>query len=693
MRVAIVVEDRGGRWGCWFRGRRVLKIHVGVSQAYETIMKLGCAVFGLLWGTTLLGAAEKVVVPWSFAALKRPALPQVEGAWQEMDRFVMERLMKEGGELGNVADRATLIRRATLDLHGLLPTVEEVEAFVRSPGSDEVAFGALVDRLLKSPRFGERWGRHWLDVVRYADSTGRSWNAPFIQAFRYRDWVIDAFNADMPFAKFVAAQVAGDLLPGRTAEERTSNVTGTGMLALGSMDLTALEYEQFRLDRIDDQIDVTSRAFLGLTIACARCHDHKKDPVTQADYYALAGLFESSQTWSGTAHKREHRGNLYVEPEYLFRVGGEKKLGSAMRAGGGLNAMDAGSGTMMSEEVVQPRNGNEPIRYGYDAALVMAVTEGEMSNCAIRVAGDPYEEGKVVKRGEMAIPGLPGMPTVGARESGRLQLAQWLVAPTHPLTSRVMVNRIWAHLFGQGIVRTVDDFGITGEKPTHPELLDHLAVKFVEGGGSMKELIRMMMMSRTYRQSSERAAGSEVARELLAGMPLRRVEMEVLRDVMMQVSGQLELTRPQGVQVMGTGGKGNSGRTRGVIGMESPYRTVYLPVLRDLLSPMQEVWDFPNPSQIQGQRVVTTVPGQGLFMLNNDFVMEAAERMAEGLMEVTKGDEARVERLYRVLLCREPEEEEREEALELVAELGGGVEGFSGLAQMVMGSAEFRYVR
>lgn len=636
-------------------------------------------------------AAEKVVMPWSFAALKRPALPVLEGAWQEMDRFVIERLIKEGGQLGAAADRATSIRRATLDLHGLLPTVEEVEAFVRSPGSDEVAFEALLDRLLKSPRFGERWGRHWLDVVRYADSTGRTWNAPFIQAFRYRDWVIDAFNSDMPFAKFVAAQVAGDLLPGRTAEERVSNVTGTGMLALGSMDLTALEYEQYRLDRIDDQIDVTSRAFLGLTIACARCHDHKKDPVMQADYYALAGLFESSQTWSGTAHKREHRGNLYVEPEYLFRLNGEKKLGATTRGGSGSSAMDGG--TMMTEEVVQPRNGNEPIRYGYDRELVMAVTEGEMSNCAIRVGGDPYEEGKVVQRGELAIPGLPGMPTVGARESGRLQLAQWLVAPTHPLTSRVMVNRIWAHLFGQGLVRTVDDFGITGEKPTHPALLDHLAVKFVEGGGSMKGFIKMLMMSRTYRQSSERVGGSDVSAELLAGMPLRRMEVEVLRDVMLQVSGQLDLTRPEGVQVMGNGGKGNSGRTRGVIGMESPYRTVYLPALRDLLSPMQEVWDFPNPSQIQGQRVVTTVPGQGLFMLNNDFVMEAAGRVAEGLAEVAGGDEGKVERLYRLLLCREPEAAEREEASELVAELGGGVQGFSGLVQMMMGSAEFRYVR
>jgi hypothetical protein len=639
-----------------------------------------------------VSGAEKVVVPWSFKALKRPALPQVEGAAVELDRFVIERLQREGegAGLNAAADRATLIRRVTLDLHGLLPSVEEVNAFVGDPGPDEAAFGAVVDRLLKSPRFGERWGRHWLDVVRYADSTGRSWNAPFIAASRYRDWVIDALNADMPYARFVAAQVAGDLLP---TPERAVHVAGTGMLALGSMDLTALQYEQFRLDRIDDQIDVTTRAFLGLTIACARCHDHKKDPVTQADYYALAGLFESSQTWTGTAHKAEHRGNLYVEPEYLLRVnGGTQAIVASPSAKGGINAMDAAP-AMMSEEVVQPRNGNEPIRYGYDPGLVMAVTDSKPSNCAIRVAGDPYEEGKTVRRGEMAIPSLPPMPKVGPQESGRLQLAQWLTTPTHPLTSRVMVNRVWAKLFGQGIVRTVDDFGITGEKPDHPELLDHLAVKFVEGGWSVKGLIKMMVMSRTYRQSSEKAAGSQVARELLAGMPLRRMEMEVLRDVLLQVSGQLSLERPVGVQLAGNGGKGNSGRTRGLIGLESPYRTVYLPVLRDLLTPMHEVWDFPNPSQIQGQREVTTVPSQGLFMLNNDFVMEAARRVTESLPQASEGEVERVDRLYQVLLGRRAEAEEMAEARELLAELGGGGEAWLGLTQALMGSAEFRYLR
>ena len=646
---------------------------------------------------TAAGAVEKVVVPWSFKPLKRPAVPVIDGVMGEVDRFVVERLRSAGGTLAKPADRRTLIRRATLDLHGLLPTGEEVASFLRDARGEDEAFDAVVARLLESPRFGERWGRHWLDGVRYADSTGRSWNAPFIAAAHYRDWVIDAFNADMPYAKFMAAQLAGDLLPAREAGEKRANAAATGMLALGSLDLTALQYEQFRLDRIDDQIDVTTRVFLGLTIACARCHDHKKDPVSQADYYALAGVFQSSQTWSGTAHKAEHRGNLYVEPEYLLRVGADKALvaAGAVRSvnGGMVNAMDAmpSAPAMMSEEVIQPRNGNEPVRYGFDPDLVMAMTEGEAGNCAIRVAGDPYEEGKTVRRGELGIPGLPPMPKPGPRESGRLQLAQWLALPTHPLTSRVMVNRVWAKLFGQGIVRTVDDFGITGEKPTHPELLDHLAVRFVEGGGSVKGLIQMLMMSQTYRQSATPPSGEAVAKEWLAGMPLRRVEMEVMRDVLLQVSGRLSLERPVGVQLAGNGGKGNSGRTRALIGLESPYRTVYLPVLRDLLTPMHEVWDFPNPTQIQGQREVTTVPAQGLFLLNNALVLEAARATAARVLEGSRDEGKAVERMYELLLCRPVEFEERTEAEALVAELGGGEDGLAGLAQALIGGAEFRY--
>jgi hypothetical protein len=632
-------------------------------------------------------AADKTVLPWSFTPLKCPALPQVEGAWMDLDRFVIDRLQREGARFNAPANRPTLLRRVTLDLHGLLPTPEEQTAFENDPADDTTALARVVERLLDSPRFGERWARHWLDVVRYADSVGRSWNAPFIHAFRYRDWVIDAFNQDMPYHHFVAAQIAGDLLPAPDDAARQRNIIATGMLTLGSMDLTALQYEQFRLDRIDDQIDVTSRAFLGLTLACARCHDHKMDPVSQKDYYALAGVFESSRTWTGTAHKAEHRGNLYVEPGYLFSLGGnDAKPTLTPPARGPFNAMDTAP-AMMGMEVTQ-RNGNEPVRYLYDDRLAMAVSEDQPRHCAIRIAGDPYDKGSTVKRGDLAIPGLPPFPKINTGESGRLQLAQWITTPTHPLTSRVMANRVWARLFGRGIVRTVDDFGITGEKPSHPELLDHLAVRFVEHGWSVKKLIREIVMSRAYGQSSTRRADDDADEAMLSRMTLRRLELEPLRDALLQVSGRLELDRPSGIQVQGTGGKGNSGRTRGALGIESPYRSIYLPVLRDLLPSMHEVWDFPNPSQIQGQRSVTTVPAQSLFLLNNDLVLETARAAAD---RVSKESAYPVTGLWRLLLCRPPSDEERDEAKSLLDEFETRQLALTALAHSLIGSAEFRY--
>lgn len=637
------------------------------------------------------GAVEKTVLPWSFTPLKRPSLPQTEGAWADLDRFILDRLRREGAAMNPPASRATLLRRITLDLHGLLPTPAEQLAFENDPAGDHDAFARVVDRLLDSPRFGERWARHWLDVVRYADSIGRSWNAPFIHAFRYRDWVIDAFNQDLPYPRFVAAQIAGDLMSAPDDAARRHNIIATGMLALGSMDLTALQYEQFRLDRIDDQIDVTSRAFLGLTLACARCHDHKMDPVSQADYYALAGIFESSRTWTGTAHKAEHRGNLYVEPDYLFRldrqpVGSSHPNDRAGRAEGAFNAMDAAP-AMMGMEVTQ-RHGNEPVRYLYDVSLAMAVSEDKPSHCAIRIAGDPYQEGKKVRRGELAIPGLPPLPKIGAHESGRMQLAQWITTPTHPLTARVMANRIWSHLFGRGIVRTVDDFGITGEKPSHPELLDHLAVRFVEHGWSVKKLIREIVLSRAYRQSSIRRADDQTDEALLGRMPLRRLELEPLRDTLLQVSGRLTFERPEGIHIQGNGGKGNSGRTRSMLDVGSPYRTIYLPVLRDLLPSMHEVWDFPNPSQIQGRRSVTTVPAQSLFLLNNDLVLDTARAAASRVAAETPDV---IAALWRLLLCRPPSAEEVREAQDLTADFADSALALTALAQSLISSAEFRY--
>lgn len=660
--------------------------------------------------------ADKTIIPWSFKALKRPPLPQVgQTDWprEDLDRFVLAGLAAARLSPNPDAPRAVLIRRATIDLHGLLPGPEEVAAFENDPRPDDQAFGDVIDRLLKSPRFGERWARHWLDLARYADSVGRSWNAPFTHAFRYRDWVVDSFNADKPYTRFVAEQIAGDLLPARNDAERQQNIIGTGFLALGCLDLTALQYQQFLLDRIDDQIDATTRAFLGLTIACARCHDHKTDPVTQHDYYALAGLFNSTETWSGTAHKAELGPNLYVDPERLLALPATRTLLAAPASKtvppavqpGEINVFD--DSTTMSpatQGMVQRDGKGRTISYEYDPRLAMGVSEGAIDNCPIRIAGDPFDEGKTPKRGDLEIPGLPPLPKVGPRESGRLQFAQWICQPTHPLTARVMVNRIWAHLFRKGIVSTVDNFGITGEKPLQPDLLDHLAVRFVEGGWSVKTMIRSMMLSRTYRQDSglnSSAHEIDPSNERYWRMNPRRMEMEVLRDSLLQLAGDLSFARPDGIQIAGNGGKGNTGRTRSLLDIDAPFRTIYLPVLRDLLPEMHETWDFPNPTQIKGQREVTTVPSQGLFMMNSRLVADAARALALRLLEDTRlaDDPARLQQAYRTILSRTPDVDETKAAMDMMRSLETAADEkdpelyrWAAMIQALMASSEFRYV-
>lgn len=652
-------------------------------------------------------ALEKVEVPWSFKPLKRPPLPPAtDPTWvrDDLDRLVLAGLVSKGLRPNADAPRHTLIRRATLDLHGLLPTLKEVRDFESDPAPDAQAFAKVVDRLLQSPRFGERWARHWLDVVRYADSVGRSWNAPFIQAFRYRDWVIDSFNADKPYTRFLAEQIAGDLLPSKSDAEHHQNIIGTGMLTLGCVDLTALQYEQFIMDRIDDQIDVTTRAFMGMTIACARCHDHKTDPVSQGDYYALAGLFRSTETWSGAAHKAELGPNLYVDPDRLFALPVKQPLvpGSTAKVAslksGEVNAMDE-----MAPSAPMQKGGRSAATYEFNPRLAMAVCEGEMQDCAIRVAGDPFEEGKTPKRGVLEIPGLPSLPKIEAKESGRYQFAQWLSQPTHPLTSRVMANRIWAHLFGKGIVSTVDNFGISGEKPLQPELLDHLAIRFVETGWSVKKFIRALMLSRTYQQSSditEQARTLDPANDLHGRMSSRRVEMEVMRDTLLQLGGDLDLTRPAGIQVTGTGGKGNTGRTGSKLSPESPYRSIYLPVLRDLLPEIYEIWDFPNPTQITGQREVTTVPSQSLFMMNSRLVVSTASAVASQLLEddSLRSDEERLKRAFLLIFTRPAAAEEIAASREMMAALETPSDEpdpesyrWTTLIQSLLSSAEFRY--
>lgn len=635
----------------------------------------------LLLGGVLLAALPPKPgdLPWSFQRLARPAVPVVKNAsWpkDELDRFVLASLENANLQPLGDAPRAVLIRRLAFDLTGLPPTWDEVQAFVSDPANDDAALAKVVDAYLKSPRFGERWARHWLDVVRYADSVGRTWNAPFTYAWRYRDWVIDSFNADKPYSRFVAEQIAGDLLPATSVAQRRDQITGTGLLALGSMDLSEGDPERFVLDQVDDQIDVTTRAFLGMTIACARCHDHKTDPVSQKDYYALAGVFYSSQTFPGQANKSNLTGAMYVDPEMLVDLPTklDEKLGPPTKLPDGIHSMGD------IQDATRGVGGNAP-PYDTDPHFAMGVLEGKVQNCDLRVGGDPHEREGAPRRGEMDIPMLPKLPAIPAGQSGRLQLAQWMTQPTHPLTSRVMVNRVWTHLFGKGIVRTVDDFGMTGADPKNAALLDHLAVRFVSGGWSVKQLIRSIVLSRTYRlesASSEAHLAADGDNDLHWRMNPRRLEFEALRDAMMLAAGRLEFERPEGIQVAGTGGKGNGGRPRSLLGLDAPYRTLFLPVMRDLLADAYSTWDFPPPTQIKGQRDVTTVAPQALWFMNSALAEELADDV---------GKKESIEAIYHAILNREPTVEEKKDAEDLAS-----TAGWTALAQALMATAEFRYV-
>ncbi|MFO1486053.1 MAG: DUF1549 and DUF1553 domain-containing protein [Verrucomicrobiaceae bacterium] len=620
-------------------------------------------------------AAEKYEnpTPWSYQRITRYPVPVVKDvAWpkDDIDRFILARLEKDNLHPISDASRLTLIRRASFDLRGLPPTQEEVDRFVKDAAPDDLAFAKVVDAFLQSERFGERWARHWLDVVRYADSVGRVWNAPFLYAARYRDWVIDSLNEDKPYNRFVAEQIAGDLLPAKTVLQRRDQIVGTGMLALGSMNVQEGDYEQYILDQVDDQIDVVSRAFLGLTLACARCHDHKTEPVTTRDYYALAGIFYSSRTLSGTPNRNEGVSGGYVSPEALVDLPTEldEPVGPPQKLPAGLHSMD---------DLRELGNPKETIRYDSDPHFCMGVIDGEIKDCEIAIGGDPHDRDNAPDRGQLKLSALPPMPKVPAKSSGRLEFAQWLTQPTHPLTSRVMVNRLWQHLFGEGLVRTPDDFGITGADPTHPELLDHLAIRFVTNGWSVKKMIREMMLSRTYRLASTgNPEHPDAGNKLRWRQNPKRLELEPLRDTLLQLAGQLTFDRPEGIQVAGTGGKGRHGITRGLLGIEEPYRTIYLPVVRDNVPELFSTFDFPGPTQIKGQRDVTTVAPQALFFMNNPFVEQLSAQIADKAGKDTKA-------IYKLILGRDPTSEEITDARDLDDQT---------LVQALLGTAEFQYV-
>ena len=632
---------------------------------------------------------------WAWQPLVEAGVPKVDDAsWprDDVDRFLLSKLESKGLKPVGDANPGDLIRRVTFDLTGLPPTPEEISNFVGDPSAN--AFEKVVDRLLGSPAFGERWGRHWLDVARYAESSGGSRNLPLPHAWRYRDYVVDAFTKDKPYDQFIREQVAGDLLPADSPEEREGHVIATGFLAVGVKDVNQRFKVRYLMDNVDEQIDAVSRSFLATTASCARCHDHKFDPIPTTDYYALAGIFRSTDLCAGLRNKMGGGGLDYYDTQMLIPLGQQeakadpdRKIAEARKAfEDARKEFQAIQGT--PEGLAKGPDGfpkQRPFRLKMvkaqaelaaltDPALKGKVALGvrdskAVSDTEIRIRGEAEKLGPVVPRGFLGILQLPDQPRVNPAQSGRLELARWLTSPQNPLTPRVMVNRAWQHLFGQGLVRSVDNFGVTGDVPSHPELLDHLAGRFVDDGWSVKRLVRSLVLAHAYRLGSESSAAGvavDPANRLVWRHAPRRLDAEEIRDATLAASGKLDRARPEAspakdLKVMEL--PNNGPVARGIVekGRASTHRSLYLPLLRGLTPTSLEVFDFAEQGMVTGHRDTTTVATQALYLLNDPFVRRQALNLAERVLDRGELDDAgRVDLAYRLTLGRSPSRAEVE---------------------------------
>jgi len=803
---------------------------------------------------------------WAYQPLQAPAIPTVKDtSWprSDIDRFVLARLESARLRPGLDAKRIVLVRRLYFDLIGLPPTPEQITRFLND--KSPLAYENLVDRLMASPRFGERWGRHWLDVSRFAESMSLRGRI-LKHAWRYRDYVIDAFNNDKPFDQFLTQQLAGDLLETSSVDAQRQNRIATTYLVMGDALLENQNKSQLDMDVVDEQLDAIGRGLLAQTIACARCHDHKFDPIPTSDYYAMAGILKNVQglkhsnvsttmeiplpfseaverqseihnvsiaklqkelkalklkgkqdglppvqakdlagivvdnpeakvtgRWSKSDGVTNHVGSEYLysgtlgnkviypvafpdggkyevritvaqhpnrAPKALvkvfhndgsesFRIDQRKAPGSfnkkssdgyfqslgifefpagqsdaveiSVKGGGGVVVADAvqflpvGNGTKLATpQVPQPVKELSPAeqkalktRIAKLTAEVSALQKRkpvrEMVNSAvekkkatdlkIHIRGSIDNLGAIAPRGVLQVANYGPAPEMPTSSSGRLELARWIVDPANPLTSRVMANRVWHWLIGEGLVRTVDNFGTRGESPSHPKLLDHLAVQFVQQGWSVKKLIREIVLSRTYRLSSTQVEQQkDPENRLLAHMNRRRLVAESLRDAMLALSGTLKL------QMGGATFPANL-KTDVDFRFQAPRRSVYVPVFRSSLPELFEVFDFANPSMVTGRREVSTVAPQALFMMNHVFVRTQARLTAERLLREAGLTAAnRIDRSYLLILGRHATEAEvslSQQFLKSITDTTkkGQVDAWSQMVQSMFSTIEFRYIR
>jgi hypothetical protein len=814
---------------------------------------------------------------WSLQPIQEPKVPAVrDRPWcvSPIDAFLLARLEAAGLRPSAPADKRTLIRRVTFDLTGLPPTPQEIASFLADDAPD--AFATLVDRLLESPQYGERWARHWLDLARYAETLGHEYDFELPDAFRYRDYVIRAFNADVPYDQFVMEQIAGDLLPNprrNPADNSNESICGTGFWFLGEAKQAPVDIRADQADRIDNQIDVFSKTFLGMTIACARCHDHKFDAVSTRDYYALFGCLQSGRrqrafvddpapirqkiaalrtlqgeikkvldiepppalkddqaiagepkvfadfrkdAWhhwsvSGEAFDANCGGGVLLQPDpkrpvKLVVAPGiahsglvSAKLAGVMRSPtfvldkkkihyhvlgqkgrinlvidgfqligdpiyGGLTftvdheglqwrtmdvamwqghqayveVLDDGPGYIGIEQIVfsdgaapkgsQPAGDPGPVAkesdfprlaelikayQSVDASLpaptrALAIEDGTPVEARVYVRGNHKTPGEIAPRRflevfDLMLPTRADQPSFS--RAARLALARRVVDPANPLTARVIVNRLWKHHFGEGLVRTPDDFGVLGQAPTHPELLDWLAVQLMRDGWSLKKMHRRMLLTRAYQMASSADRATDQAdpdNKLLHRMPIRRLEGEAIRDAMLAVSGRLD-RKMYGPGVLPyltpfMGGRGRPGASGPLDG--DGRRSIYLNVRRNFLSPMLVAFDYPTPFSTIGRRTVSNVPAQALTLLNNPAVLEQAAVWAKRMVaEQGLSAEGRIQKMYEQALGRLPSATEREETLAFVKERSEhyGAEGdfriWADLGHVLFNVKEFIFVR
>jgi hypothetical protein len=605
---------------------------------------------------------------WSFQPVTRPPVPGVgDKSWpkNDVDRFVLAKLEQHGMRPAEPASRRVWLRRATYDLIGLPPTPAEVQAFLSDESTH--AAEAVLDRLLASPHYGERWGRHWLDVVRYADTSGCNADVPIPDAYRYRDYVIAAFNSDKPYDQFLREQLSGDLLPGSSESQRHEQIVATGYLAI-SRRYSSLN-EEFYLT-LEDTIDNFGKAFLGLSVGCARCHDHKFDPIPTADYYGLYGIFDSTRfAFPGTEIPRHSRDLVPLVPpdeyqrslaDYLAKM---DELDSEIKRVYALKvSLDTGKERDAADKAWKDAvvRRDALIKAGPTYPRAFAVAEGVAHNARIHRKGDPQNLGEEVSRHMLQVLGGQRLPP-DERGSGRLQLAAWVADRSNPLTARVMVNRIWQHHFGAGIVRTPNDFGTRGAAPTHPELLDYLAACLMDSGWSVKAMHKLIMLSAAYGMSSEERPSylqADPNNERWWRFDRRRLDAEEIRDALLAVSGELDLS-PGGPHPFPPEWEWRYTQHKPFISTyDSKRRSVYLVHQRIRKQPFFEVFDGADANTTTGQRPVSTTAIQALFLMNNPFAHEQAQRFAARVLSGASDDTARIRLAYEIALAREATPEE-----------------------------------